>query len=90
MKDNHKWGFSPYHKIGLLHRWITRDAERTELIPLRWETSCGLWYSYEESNDPCPNFTQEGIRCKKCQKEQERVNKILNINKIKKKEEGVG
>ena len=79
MKDNHEWGMLPYHRIGLLHRWTIGEASRAKLMPLRWESSCGLWYSYEKSNDPSPGFTNEGIKCKKCQKEQERVNKILAL-----------
>lgn len=82
MKDKHEWGLPPYHKVGLLHRWIIREANWAELTPIRWIASCGLWYSYEKNNDPAPNFTNEGIKCKKYQKEQERVNKIFSINEI--------
>lgn len=87
MKDRHSWGFISYHKIGLLHRWIIREANKSELMPLRWETSCGLWYSYEKSNDPIPNFTTEGIKCKRCLKEQERIDKISTLTKERKKHE---
>ena len=82
MKDSYEWGLIPGHRVGLLHRW-TVGIGGTFLRTLVWVSSCGLHYS-NEHNHPEPSFTTEGIKCEKCRKEQKRVNKILNINKIKK------
>jgi hypothetical protein len=62
---------------GKIHLWAYRDEDRSELDPEHLETHCGIRWPFESK----PILTTKGPICKRCEKEINRIEKIIRERK---------